>query len=52
MNIEYVFQIDALFSTNEINSWCIRVPQEIKYKSISSIQNNIVTKNIKLLKLK
>jgi len=52
MNIEYVYQIDALFSTNEINNWCIRVPQEIKYLSISSIQNNIVTKNIKLLKIK
>ena len=52
MNIEYVYQIDALFSTNEINSWCIRVPENIKYDSISSIQNNIITKNTKLLGLK
>lgn len=35
---EYVYQIDAVFSTNKINSWCIRVPNEIKYFSISSIQ--------------
>lgn len=38
MNNEYVFQIDALYSTNKINSVVFNIKDEIKYKSMSSIQ--------------
>lgn len=52
MHVEYVYHIDALFSTNNINSWCIRIPKNIKYNSVSSIQHSIISKNKKLLKFK
>lgn len=53
---EYVFHIDAVFSTNVINSYVYKIAEKIKYKSFSSIQGpenltNNPTNGI-LLKLK
>lgn len=38
MNNEFVYQIDAIYSTNKINSVIYKIDEEIKYKSVSSIQ--------------
>lgn len=43
---EYVFHIDAVFSTNKINSWTLKFPEEIKYFSISSIQGEELNKKL------
>lgn len=48
LNKEYVFNIDAVLSTNQINSWLYDVDYNIKYLSSSSIQK----KHIKNLILK
>ncbi|ADO67171.1 putative glycosyltransferase [Cafeteria roenbergensis virus] len=51
LNKEFVFNFDAILSTNQINSWVLHLPGKIKYSSKSSIQQTTLNKN-KLLKLK
>jgi GR25 family glycosyltransferase involved in LPS biosynthesis len=53
LNSEYVFHIDAVFSTNKINSVFYKINNNIKYNSKSSIQFHSVNlfKNNLLLRL-
>ena len=45
MKNENVFQVDALFSNNVINSVIYKIPPKIKYFSQSSIQKDTVDRN-------